>query len=90
MRSKLPDVPIVFLGLSPAPSRWEEREANKRLNALVEVYTLEAPGVRYVEAYDMTVTPQGDAREELFVADRLHFNAEGYKLLAERLRPVLP
>jgi lysophospholipase L1-like esterase len=38
----------------------------------------------------MTLTPDGQAREELFVADKLHFNAEGYKLLAERLRPALP
>ena len=35
-------------------------------------------------------TPDGQAREELFIADKLHFNEAGYKLLAERVRPVLP
>ena len=29
-------------------------------------------------------------RPELFVADQLHFNAEGYKLLIPRVRPFLP
>jgi len=26
----------------------------------------------------------------LFVADKLHFNDEGYELLVERVRPFLP
>jgi lysophospholipase L1-like esterase len=31
----------------------------------------------------------GRARPELFVKDRLHFSPEGYKMLAERVRPFL-
>lgn len=30
--------------------------------------------------------PCGQPRPELFIKDLLHFNAEGYKLLAERVR----
>jgi len=29
-------------------------------------------------------------RAELFASDKLHFNAAGYKLLANRVRPLLP
>jgi lysophospholipase L1-like esterase len=90
VRTKLPDTQIVFISLSPAPARWNERDANKQLNDLVRDYCKEVRGLRYVETYDMTLTPDGKAREELFVADKLHFNAEGYKLLAERVRPFLP
>ncbi len=50
---------------------------------------MRTPGVGYVDAYDISLTPDGRARPELFVADMLHFNAEGYKLLAERVRPHL-
>jgi lysophospholipase L1-like esterase len=32
----------------------------------------------------------GKSREELFLPDRLHFNEQGYKLLADRVRPLLP
>ncbi|MEO6436426.1 MAG: GDSL-type esterase/lipase family protein [Tepidisphaeraceae bacterium] len=90
VRSKMPDVPIVYLSMSPAPSRWAERDANKQVNALIESYSRQSPGLKYVETYDMTLTPEGEARGELFLADQLHFNAEGYKLLAERVRPFLP
>ena len=90
VHAKLPDTDVVFIGLSPAPARWEEREANKKLNALVEAYSKKTPRVRYVETYDTTIAPDGKPREELFVKDRLHFNADGYRLLADRVRPVLP
>jgi lysophospholipase L1-like esterase len=90
VHAKLPETDIVFIGLAPAPARWGERDENKKLNKLVEAYTKATPRVKYVETYDTTLTPDGRAREELFVKDKLHFNADGYKLLAERVRPVLP
>ena len=90
VHAKLPETDIVFISLSPAPARWSERDENKKLNTMVEAYAKTAPHVKYVDTYDMTLTPDGQAREELFVKDKLHFNAEGYKLLAERVRPVLP
>jgi lysophospholipase L1-like esterase len=90
VRTKLPDAEIVYVSMSPAPARWDEREANRELNRRIEQYAREQPKLKYVETYDMTLTPDGQAREELFVADKLHFNEAGYKLLAERVRPVLP
>ena len=90
VRTKLPETEIVFISLSPAPVRWDERDENKKLNQLVEAYTKTTPGLKYVETYDMTLTPDGQAREELFVQDRLHFNPDGYRLLAERVRAALP
>jgi lysophospholipase L1-like esterase len=89
IRTKLPDVPIVFISLSPAPARWEERDANKQLNRLIEAHAKSNPNLRYIETYDMTLNPDGTARTELFVEDRLHFNAEGYKLLTQRVRAAL-
>src|SRR5688500_1252710 len=90
VHAKLPETEIVFIGLSPAPARWNERDENKKLNALVEAYTKTTPRVKYIDTYDMTVTPDGQAREELFIKDKLHFNEAGYRLLAERVRPFMP
>ena len=38
--------------------------------------------------YNVSIAPTA-GRENHFLADRLHFNAHGYKLLAERIRPYL-
>jgi hypothetical protein len=70
----MPDVPIVFLSLSPAPSRWNERDENKKLNDLILADTKSQPNLKFIDTYDMTLTADGKAREELFVSDRLHFN----------------
>ena len=48
------------------------------------------PQVRFLDISDMVLTPDGKSRGELFGADKLHFNEAGYKLLAERVRAILP
>jgi len=89
VRSALPDAQIVYISMSPAPVRWDERHTNKRVNTLIEEFSKRTPGLKYVETYDMSVNHDGTAREELFVKDRLHFNEAGYKILADLVRPVL-
>lgn len=90
IHARLPKTQIAYIALCPAPSRWAERDANKALNESVKEYSKTRPYLKYVETYDMSLTPDGQAREELFLPDRLHFNAEGYKLLADRVRPFMP
>ena len=90
IRQKLPDTEIFFIGLAPSVARWKNVEKEKSLNAMIEKFSKENDRVRYVDTYSMTLGPDGQPRPELFVADQLHFNAEGYKLLIERVRPFLP
>ena len=91
VRTRLPSTEIIFIGQCPTPARWGERDKNRQLNSLVRAMALRMPRVTYIDGWDMTLTPdKSNARRELFVADQLHFNAEGYKLLAERVRPYLP
>jgi hypothetical protein len=89
-RARLPKVRIVFISISPSPARWTERDACKALNALIEKHTRWRPSLKYLETYDMVLGPDGQPRPELFVADKLHFSPEGYRLLADRVRPLLP
>lgn len=90
VRTKFPDTEIVFISISPAPSRWAEAETQKAANALIADYIRTAPHLKYVETYDMVLGADGKPQPELFVEDQLHFTPAGYKLLAERVRPVLP
>jgi GDSL-like Lipase/Acylhydrolase family len=88
VHAKLPATEIVFLSWSPTPSRWKQHESEKELNRLVENFARQTSHLQYLEAYDLPLGPDGLPRPDLFVADQLHFNAEGYKLLADRVRPV--
>ena len=89
VHSKLPNAAIVFISISPSTSRWTEAEKNKELNQKVKEYCQGKPRLKYLETYDLPLGPDGKPRDELFVADKLHFNAEGYKLLTQRVRTFL-
>lgn len=89
VHAKLPDTEIVFLSLSPSIARWKQHEQEKEVNRLIENFVKETPHLGYLETYDLPLGADGQPRPELFVEDRLHFNAEGYKLLAQRIRPLL-
>ena len=86
---RLPRTEILFIGLSPAPARWGEADKNRELNRLVRSIALEMPRVGFVNADDISLTPDGRARPELFVKDRLHFAAGGLQA-ARGTRPSFP
>lgn len=90
VQAKLPDTDIVFISLSPSIARWKQADKEKALNVLIANYVKDKPRLRYIETYDMVLGADGKPRPELFVKDNLHFNAEGYKLLAAKVAPDLP
>ena len=90
VHKRLPKTEITFISLCGVPDRWPEKDKNELLNSMIRQMALNMPRVSYVDAWTVSLTPEGRARPELFRDDQLHFNAEGYKLLAERVRPFLP
>jgi lysophospholipase L1-like esterase len=89
VHAKLPDTDIVFISISPSIARWKQHDQEKMLNEKITAFIAGKPHLKYIETYDMVLGPDGQPRAELFVEDKLHFNAAGYKLLAERVRPHL-
>jgi lysophospholipase L1-like esterase len=88
-RLKLPTVPIAFISLTPAPSRWSKIKEVRRTNDLIRAYCSATPNLRYIDAYPALVNNIGGPRAELFVADNLHMNAKGYAIWKEIVVPVL-
>ncbi|HEY2158670.1 MAG TPA: GDSL-type esterase/lipase family protein [Isosphaeraceae bacterium] len=89
VHGRLPKAEILYIAVSPAPARWGETDKYRELNRLIREMALKMPRVGFVDTSDISLSPDGRARPELFVKDRLHFSPEGYKLLAERVRPFL-
>jgi lysophospholipase L1-like esterase len=88
-QARLPETDIVFISLCPSVARWKQADKEKSLNGMVQQYAAQTPRVRYIETYDLSLGPNGEPRPDLFVADKLHFNGEGYRLLAARVRSWL-
>jgi lysophospholipase L1-like esterase len=89
IHARLPATDIWFIGLCPTISRWPEAAANKELNELVEAWARSTPRVHYIDAWSISLDAAGQPRPELFAPDKLHLSAEGYQLLAARVRPFL-
>jgi lysophospholipase L1-like esterase len=86
----LPETDIIFISQNPSLARWEQRDKEQEFNRLVQEYSKHTPCLKYCEIADMVLGKDGKPRADLFVEDKLHFNAAGYGLLAERIRPFLP
>lgn len=88
MHEKLPKAELCFLEITTSPSRWEQREKVVAANALIRPLC-EKSGVKFIAIREKFFGPDGKPREELFAADRLHLNPDGYKILADAVRPYL-
>jgi lysophospholipase L1-like esterase len=89
VHGKLPNTEIVYIALSPSIARWEQAEKGNALNAMVKAFTKTAKRVKYLDDADISLGADGKPRPELFIADKLHFNAEGYKLFSAKVREFL-
>jgi len=89
MRGKLPEARIAFCSINPAPSRWNQREGQQKANQLIKDYIATQENMDYIDLWSCFLGADGTPREDLYVSDRLHNNAEGYKIRAEVVRPHL-
>jgi lysophospholipase L1-like esterase len=89
IHQEAPGAHLVFLALKPSPSRCAllpaMREANVRIAKLCDG----DPACTFVDVFTPMLNADGEPRDELFLADKLHMNAEGYKLWTKLVAPVL-
>jgi lysophospholipase L1-like esterase len=89
VRVKLPKARIAYMTINATPARWANAEREKKANQLIKDYITQGENLDFIDTFDATMGADGKPREELFVRDRLHFNAEGYKILAFMVRSHL-
>jgi lysophospholipase L1-like esterase len=89
VRTKLPDVPIAFSSITPGPGRWEQAAQRKQTNLVIKNYVATQKGLLFIDLWDAMLTPDGQPREDIWVADRIHPNHEGYLIRVRIMRPLL-
>jgi lysophospholipase L1-like esterase len=89
VRAKLPKVRIAYLSMNATPARWGNVEREKKANQLIHDCVGRGENLDFINASDTTLGPDRKPRADLFVKDRIHFNAAGYRLLATAVRPHL-
>ncbi len=89
VHEKLPDTRVIVSSVKVAPIRAEEIEKVKKLNSLLEAWIKEKPWIRWVEATNYLMGPDGQPMENFYRSDRLHLNDEGYAKWNAIIGPVI-
>ncbi len=89
VRAAMPDVPIVFDGLTSSPARAAESIPRLRYNAILKAYLAGGKKLGYVDLYAAFLDPSGKPDARLFGPDGLHCNAAGYAVRVRIMRPFL-
>lgn len=90
IRAKQPTTPIAFISIAGNPSRWSQVEDVKKANQLVADYIKTQPNLIYIDVFSKMLGEDGQPKPDIFVADRLHMNAAGYKIWTDIIGPYLP
>lgn len=80
IRQKFPKVSFVYVSMKPSPSRQHLLEKYQQANAAIADFLSKQPNTGYVDVYTAMLDSNGKPREDIFLKDRLHMNAEGYKI----------
>lgn len=89
VKAALPETRIAYLSIKPSIKRRALIDQIRETNAAIRKYVSQEERLSYVDMFQPMLTADGEPRPELFQADGLHLNAEGYKLWAMALRPTL-
>ncbi len=86
----LPDTDVTFVSIKPSPSRWHIVEQIRAANRYIENEIKRLPRFSFVDLTPVMLTPDGKPRKELYQADGLHMNADGYALWRRELTTHVP
>jgi lysophospholipase L1-like esterase len=89
VREKMPEVTIAFTSMTPGPGRWSEAPQRKEANQVIKEYVATQPGLLFIDLWDAMLKSDGQPRQDLWVADGVHPNHNGYLLRVKIMRPIL-
>lgn len=86
---KLPETRLIYVSIKLCKSRWGKREQVNAANALIEKQIEKCDRFEYFDPNPYMMDAGGEPRDELFLSDRLHLSAEGYKIWNSRILPLI-
>lgn len=89
VRAELPRAPLLVIGCKPSPSRWALIEQQRTLNRLLAERCTKDGHAQLLDWEKSLLGENGQPRADLYRADRLHLNDDGYKIWNDLLQPHL-
>jgi hypothetical protein len=89
IRAKFTDTPVFWIEITPTGSRWKVWPRIEKANQLIEKACKEGENTYFIHTKDYFLNESGVPKEELFRADRLHLNEDGYRVWTSVIRKEL-
>ena len=89
VHTELPDAKIIYIGLLPAPIRWDLMDKYHEFTHLITAAVRHDRKVTFLNPEKPLLSPQGTIRSEIYEADRLHLNAQGYEIMTKLIAPYI-
>lgn len=89
IRSKYKKVPIAYISMKPSPSREKYLETMQKGNALIKLFMEHQKKSSFIDVYSSMLDANGRILTHIFLSDKLHMNAEGYKIWQGVIAPYL-
>lgn len=75
-----PGATVAYISIAPNPARWPQIDTVKAANQSIREWTRTDPRLSFIDVYAAMLGPDGRPRQDIFVADRLHMNPNGYAI----------
>jgi len=89
VKERLPETPLIFLGVKPSIARWKKWPVMQDVNSRVKDLARENKKLFYVDTAPSLLGADGEPQKDLLRDDGLHMNEKGYAAWNKLLLPVL-
>ncbi len=77
------NLPVSYISIKPSLARWDIRHKIQYTNSLIEASIANKPNITYVDVFNYMIGNNGLPDTDLYEADGLHLNKNGYRLWKE-------
>lgn len=89
IRSKMPKVPIIYISIKPSPSRSHLLHLMITSNRRIQSFLSKQKNAKYIDVFNQMLNSDGKPKPEIFLADSLHMNRQGYAIWQKAIAPHL-
>jgi len=88
IHAQAPQAKIAYISSAPNPARWAQVEKVRKLNSLIGNYC-RRHGCTFIDVFPLMLGADGLPKPDIYVADRLHMNTNGYAIWRQAVGPHL-
>jgi creatinine amidohydrolase len=89
IRDHAPQTPLVYIPIKPCPNRWQLWTQALQVNSAIQQLAENDPLVYYADTPTPMLQTGSPPDASLFLSDRLHLSAKGYRMWTDVVRPLV-